>query len=106
PEGEKQQSQKVRRRAGTRLQNLLISPVVLGVWPQKATVNPLNFDARRVQTDRFQTGIGWSQFNLVAAPEYSFQSSARAIDKRDHNLAITRVVATFNQRDVTVADVL
>src|SRR5215468_12673103 len=59
-----------------------------------------------MQSDRLEAGIGRPQFNLVASAEDSLKSGAGLIDQRDNDFSITRFIATFDQRNVTIANVL
>src|SRR5512133_3412405 len=59
-----------------------------------------------MQAKRLKTGVRGSQFHFVAPAENSFQSCAGLIDQRHDDFSITRFIATFDQRDVAVANVL
>src|SRR6266852_3477831 len=59
-----------------------------------------------MHTDWLQLRIGRSQFHVLAETKQSFERGADLIDQRYHNFAVTSFNAVFDQRDVTVTDVL
>lgn len=59
-----------------------------------------------MQSKGLETRVRRPQFNFVATAENSFQSGAGLVDQCDNDLSVARFVATLDQRNVAIADVL
>src|SRR5262249_41405999 len=59
-----------------------------------------------MQSKGLKTNVRRPQFNLVTTAENSFQSRAGLVDQRDNDLSIAGFVATLDQCNVAIADVL
>src|SRR3954471_394414 len=80
--------------------------IFLAISAHKAAEHSLNRDPGRVNFDRFDGCVRRPKLNLVAKTEESLQRRARLIDQGHDDFTIARLVATLNQRNVAVADML